>query len=176
MIKAVLAALPLIGLLSTAGMVGLVAMKTAEEGRLRAEIKGQATCISDAGRTDSAASSATCPAPVAVQHRIARASVRCDEGLLKADLFAVDLSCSIEVKTLLAERLAESRRADSLHESLKAARAAQAAAVARAETRSRTQAERTARGQAAVSAAPRDADGLVVCDAVCLRDRFTPPG
>ena len=156
-------------------LASVVVAKQAEEGRLRKVIAAHESCLRDAAGLDPAASARSCPVPVATQHRIARASARCDEALLKADLFAVDAACSTEVKTLLAQRMAESRRADSLDEALKGARAAQAAAVARAETRSRSQAERTARGQAAVTHAPRDDAGLVVCDAGCLRDRFTPP-
>lgn len=171
MIRLQVAGLLMIALLSAA-----VVAKHREEGRLRTEIAAQASCLRDAGGTDPAASARSCPAPVAAQHRIARASARCDQALLAADLFAVDAACSTEVKTLLAERQAESRRADSLADALGGARRDQAAAVTRAETRARTQAERNARGQAAVSAAPRDAAGLVVCDAGCLRDRFTPPG
>lgn len=157
-----------------AALAGTIVLKNAEEGRLRKTIAAGESCIRGAGGTDPAATAASCPAPVALQHRIARASVRCDQALLGADLFAVDAACTTEVKTLLAERDAESRRAESLDTALKRARADQAAAVARAENRSRSQAERTARGQAAVSAAPRDDAGLVVCDAGCLRDRFAP--
>ena len=171
----VLSSLPLIAVVTSAVLGGVILSKNAEEGRLRAENSAQASCLRDAGGTDPAASALSCPVPVAIQHRIARASTRCDEALLGADGFAVDATCSTEVKTLLAQRDAESRRADSLDEALKGARAAQAAAVARAETRSRSQAERTARGQAAVTHAPRDDAGLVVCDAGCLRDRFTSP-
>lgn len=160
-----------------AGLLGTVVIaKGREEGRLREVIASHESCIRDAGGTNAAATAETCPVAVAVQHRIARASARCDAALLGADLFAVDAACSTEVKTLQAQRDAESRRAESLDAALKRARADQAAAVARAENRSRSQAERTARGQAAVSAAPRDDAGLVVCDAGCLRDRFTPPG
>ncbi len=163
---------PVAGAIIVAALSLLVVTKHQEEGRLRKTIAGHEACLRDAGGTDVAATVRSCPAPVAVQHRIARAAVRCDAALLSADLFAVEAACSTEVKTLLAERQAESRRADSLDEALKTTRADQAAAISRAETRARTQAERTARGQAAVSAAPRDAAGLVVCDAGCLRDRF----
>ncbi len=157
-------------------LAATVVAKNAEERRLRKVIGAHESCIRDAGGVNPSATAESCPSTVAAQHRIARASVRCDQGLLKGDLFAVDAACSSEVKTLQAQRMAESRRGDSLAENLQRARADQAAAVSRAETRARTQAERTARGQAAVSAAPRDADGLSVCDAVCLRDRFAPPG
>lgn len=167
--------LPVAGGIIIAAMGLLIVTKHQEEGRLRETIDGQAACIAAAGGTDATATAETCPAPVVVQHRIARASVRCDQALLGLDLFAVDAACSTEVKTLLAQRDAESARAGSLDTALKRARADQAAAVARAESRARTQAERTARGQAAVTLAPRDADGLVVCDAGCLRDRFTAP-
>lgn len=168
--------LPVAGGIVIAAMGLLIVTKHQEEGRLRETIAAHASCLRDAGGIDAAASARSCPVPVALQHRIARASVRCDEALLGADLFAVDAACTTEVKTLLAQRDAESRRAESLDEALKRARADQAAAVSRAESRARTQAERTARGQAAVSAAPRDDAGLVVCDAGCLRDRFAPPG
>lgn len=167
--------LPVAGSLVIAAMGLLIVTKHQEEGRLRTVIAAHESCFRDAGGTDPAATAVSCPAPIALQHRIARTSVRCDQALLGADLFAVDAACTTEVKTLLAQRDAEGRRADSLDEALKRARADQAAAVARAENRSRSQAERTARGQAAVSAAPRDDAGLVVCDAGCLRDRFTSP-
>lgn len=168
--------LPVAGGIVIAAMGLLIVTKHQEEGRLRKTIAAHESCLRDAGGINAAASAGSCPAPVALQHRIARASVRCDAALLGADLFAVDAACSTEVKTLLSERNAESLRAGSLADALKRARADQAAAVARAENRFRSQAERTARGQAAVSAAPRDDAGLVVCDAGCLRDRFAPPG
>ena len=164
--------LPVYGAIVIGAMGLLIVSKHHEERRLRAEVTAQAACIKAAGGLDAAATAAGCPASVAVQHRLARASVRCDAGLLGGDLFAVDAACSTEVKTLLAQRVAETNRADSLDAALKRARADQAAAVARAEARALSQAERTARGQAAVSRAPRDDAGLVVCDAGCLRERF----
>lgn len=168
--------LPVAGAIVFAAMATLIVAKHREEGGLRKTIAAHESCLRDAGGVNAAASALSCPAPVALQHRLARASVRCDAALLGADLFAVDAACSTEVKTLLSQRDAEAERAESLDVALKRARADQAAAVARAETRARVQAERNARGQAAVSTAPRDSDGLVVCDAVCLRDRFAPPG
>lgn len=164
--------LPVAGAIIIAAMGLLIVTKHQEEGRLRKVVAAHEACIRDAGGEDPALTARSCPQPVAIQHRIARAAVRCDAALLGADLFAVEAACSTEVKTLQAERQAESRRADTMATALTRARADQAAAVSRAEARARTQNERTVRGQTVVSAAPRDADGLVVCDAECLRRRF----
>jgi hypothetical protein len=163
------------GGVAIAALVGVIALKNAEEAGLRETMAGQTACLTAAGGADPVASAASCPPAVAAQHRIARASVRCDRALLEADLFAVEAACSAEVKTLLSQRDAETVRADGLVGALARARTDQAAAVSRAEARARTQSQRTARGQAVVSSAPRDVDGLVVCDAGCLRERFADP-
>lgn len=152
-------------------MGAVIVGKTKEEAGLRKEITAQTLCLAAAGGPDADASARACPAPVAAQHRLARMSARCDAGLLQGDLFAVEAACSTEVKTLLAQRQAETGRADSLDAALKSSRADTAAAITRAEARARSQTQRTSNAQAAVSAAPRDPDGLVRCDAQCLRQR-----
>ena len=151
-----------------AASLGLNLSKGREEGRLRAVIASHLACSAAVAGADPAASAEACRPAVAARHLTAVRADRCDAALLAADLFAVEAACSTEVKTLLAHRQAETRRADSLMDTLKVERADQAAAIARAETRARTQAERKARADAAIAAAPRDGD-LLVFDAGRLR-------
>lgn len=150
---------------------GVIFGKNREEADLRAVLQGWEAC-GEAVATDAVTESVErlCPAAIAEDVTGSRRTAACDQALLEADLFAVRATCSTEVKTLLGQRDAETNRADSLAEVLSRTRADQAAAIARAETRARTEAERSARARTVIEGAPRGPDGLVDCDAGCLRD------
>lgn len=85
--------------------------------------------------------------------------------------YGVASNCSTPVKTLQAQRDAAVGERDSARLETATLRSGQAAAIRRAESDARTQAERKARAAAIVQSAPRNAAGLVVCDADCLRGR-----
>lgn len=144
---------------------GLTFSKTAEEGRLRATIEGHVACDAALATDDLLASTVRCPPAAASLHAAAHRAEACDRALLNADLFTVRTSCSTEIMTLLAERDAESRRADRQTETLASERADRAAAITRAEGRVRTETERKLRAEAVIQNAPRNGDGLVVLDA-----------
>lgn len=97
----------------------------------------------------------------------------CDASLsaVPENRYGVGNNCSTAVKRLQAQRDAAATERDGANEALKRERAAQAAAIRRAVADTRVQAERKSRAAAAVQSAPRNPDGLVVCDAGCLRAR-----
>ncbi len=140
---------------------------------LRAVIQGHVSCNGALAGPDILVSAERCPPELAAVHATARRAEVCDKALLEGDLFTVRTACSTEVMTLLAQRDAESRRADSQADALRAERADRAAAITRAETRARSETERTHRAEAALQSAPRNGAGHVVLDArrLCeLRD------
>lgn len=163
-VRILLAAVLALGGLS-AGLGVLIKAKAAEERSLRDALDGFQACHIALGESDLSASAARCAAPVAAVHANARRAEACDQALLEADLFTVRTSCSTEVMTLLAQRDAETHRADQTARALMAERADRAAAITRAEARVRTETERKARAEAVIQDAPRNGDGLVVLDA-----------
>lgn len=164
MLKILIAAVLALGALS-AGLGIVVKSKTAEEKGLRSALGGFEACHTALTGTDLTASSSKCKPPIAAVHAAARRAEVCDQALLNADLFTIRTSCSTEVMTLLAQRDAETHRADRQTSALAAERADRGAAISRAEARVRTETERKARAEAVIQDAPRNGDGLVVLDA-----------
>lgn len=85
--------------------------------------------------------------------------------------YGIGNNCSAAVKAVHAQRDTAVRERDTARQSLKDQQRDQVAAIRRAEAAARVQAERKSRAAAAVQSAPRNPDGLVVCDARCLRAR-----
>lgn len=152
------------------GVAGIAAsaLTISHERGLKETIKGHEACEVSLQGTDLSASAARCPAKVAAVHSEARRAAVCDQALLAGELFVVRTSCSTEVKTLFADRQAETRRADDLNGLLGDERAGRAAAITRAEVRARSETERKFRAAAVISSAPRNGD-LLVLDADRLR-------
>lgn len=121
--------------------------------------------IIDAGRL--------CDPAISNDHAAAVMAKTCDQALSARpeNLAAARMVCSTAVKTLVTQRDAAIGERDSALGDLKTTRAGQAAAITRAEARIRTEAQRKIDAAQVVAAAPRDAAGLVVCNAVCLRER-----
>lgn len=119
-----------------------------------------------------------CPALISADHLVASGALACDAALSARpeNGFGVQAACSTPVKTVQAERDVARREAARLTEDLKQERLSQDAAIARATASATALAERKARAVAALKAAPRDGDGLVVCDADCLRARWGAAG
>jgi hypothetical protein len=114
-----------------------------------------------------------CDPAIANDHAAAVKAKACDEGLdaVPENTFGLRQVCSTAVKGLVAERDVARAERDGFQGDLKVARDGQAAAITRAEARIRTEAQRKIDAAQVVASAPRDADGLVVCDAGCLRRR-----
>jgi hypothetical protein len=114
-----------------------------------------------------------CPAAIAADHLVAVQARACDEALdaRPENAFGVGARCTAPVKRIWAERNVARDEAARLSDTLNQERLGRDAAIDRAAASATLQAERKARAAAAVQAAPRDAAGLVVCGAQCLRDR-----
>jgi len=115
-----------------------------------------------------------CPGPIAADHLAANRARACDAsfGARPENTYGVAANCSTAVKTVQAERDVSRREAGRLTQALNQERLGQDAAIARASASATALAERKARAAAALHNAPRDGDGLVVCDAQCVRDRW----
>lgn len=89
---------------------------------------------------------------------------QCEEAISKhkpaSDLF----SCPVAIR-----QLAQSKA--DLKIQLDAATQGQSAAIARAIVRTQNQVTRKARDAQIIAAAPRGNDGIIICDANCLRQR-----
>lgn len=116
-----------------------------------------------------------CPPVIVTEHLVAARSYACDAALTARpeNTYGVQAACTTPVKTLQAERDVARREASRLSADLTRERLERDDVVARARAAATTQAERIARAAAALKAAPRDGDGLVVCDADCVRARWT---
>lgn len=130
----------------------------------RTELK---VCTAAAG--DARQSLEGCPDVLAAAIDDARRSAECDAAIAREDLYAERASCSEAVKRRGA--LLTGARADlaDAREQLAQAERRTTAAIARAEARATVQARKDADAQSALVAAPRGADGLLTCDAECLR-------
>lgn len=115
-----------------------------------------------------------CPGPIAAAALAANRARACDAAFTAhpENTYGVAASCSTPVKTVQAERDVARAEAADLTAALNQERLGQDAAIARATAAASAQAERKARAAAALQAAPRDGDGLLVCDAGCLRARW----
>lgn len=114
-----------------------------------------------------------CPAVIAADHLAAVQGRACDDALeaKPENTFGVAARCTGPVKRVFAERDTARSEAGRLISTLNQERIDRDSAINRATASATLQAERKARAAAAVQAAPRDAAGLVVCGAQCLRDR-----
>ena len=119
-----------------------------------------------------------CPAPIAADHLAANRARSCDAAFeaRPENAYGVAASCSAPVKRVQAERDVARREAKAAIDNLNQERLGQDAAIARASASATALAERKARAAAALNAAPRDGDGLVVCDAQCVRERWGRAG
>jgi hypothetical protein len=115
-----------------------------------------------------------CDAVIAADHGVAARARVCDDalGTKPENTFGLQQACSTPVKTVVAQRDAAALERDGLQLDLDRERNGHQAALRRATQAATTQAERKARADAAVQAAPRDSDGLTVCNADCMRARW----
>lgn len=152
-----------------------IAGLTAQVGKYHKLDDAHRACVQSIGpkaRPDQDPAKLCAPAIASAWSTAARANA-CDTALTAKPegLFGIKASCSLPVKTVLAERDAARTNLTNVQAALDEERASQGAALRRAEAAGKAQAERTARAEAARAAAPRDPDGLSVCDAGCLRAR-----
>ncbi|ALL14277.1 hypothetical protein [Caulobacter henricii] len=115
-----------------------------------------------------------CEPIIATSHQVAARSSACEAALAARpeNIFGVRMACSAPIKSLFAQRDVAQAEAGHLAKALNDERLGRGAAIARAQLSATTQAERKARAAAAVQAAPRDGDGLIRCDAECVRERW----
>jgi hypothetical protein len=103
-----------------------------------------------------------------------RAAETCDAALSSplpaTSRFAIRQACSTEVKTVVAARDAARNNERDARQALAEIQANTVAAVTRAEQRGAQNQKRISNASKAIEAAPRRDDGLVECDADCLRD------
>lgn len=141
----------------------------------RSEAKAARDCLAavSPGAKAAADPAKACPAAIAADHLVAVQARACDAALdaRPENLFGVGTRCTAPVKRVWAERNVARDEAARLTATLHQERLGRDAAIDRAAASATLQAERKARAAAAVQAAPRDAAGLVVCGAQCLRDR-----
>lgn len=119
-----------------------------------------------------------CPPAITADHLVARQASACDAALAASSESAagVEASCTLPVRRVVVERDVARGEARRLTDALNQERLGQDAAIARASASATTLAERKVRAAVAVQAAPRDGDGLVVCDAQCMRSRWGVAG
>lgn len=151
-----------IGALAAGIGAGLADWKGARDARA-----GLRICVAAAGSATKPLEG--CPDPLSAAIDDARRSAECATAIEGEDLFAERASCSEPVKrrgALLAGARAE---LEDARQQLAQAERRTTAAIARAEARATVQARRDADAESALTAAPRGADGLLTCDAECLR-------
>lgn len=140
------------------------------------KVKAFETCVASLKTPFlSGADPQACPPVIVTDHLVAARSYACDAALTARpeNAYGVQAACTTLVKTVQAERDVARREAARLTADLTSERLERDGVVARATAAATTQAERKARAAAALKAAPRDGDGLVVCDADCVRARWT---
>lgn len=144
---------------------GWAAATSGENAKLQQQAAQQADCTAylvTGLRTGRAGSQQVCdPVLVDLTNR-GRASQRCDQALL---LDGYSSECSLAVRGLFAAKV-------DFETQLQATVADRDAAIARATARATQTALRKSQDEKALLVAPRGADGLVLCDTQCLRDRF----
>jgi len=164
----------LLGGLAVAAFVLAVVWLVHDRNRLAALDAGHRDCVAAVAGDKAAKSSAgqaCAPAIVAIFETATAARV-CDAALPPsgvATTFAVKAVCSAPVKRLAADRDARAGEVENRDGQIARLKADQAGATARAAARARTQAQKEARSDVAIHAAPVGDDGLLVCAGECLR-------
>lgn len=149
------------------GLFGLVSLwgvhQATRINTLNHEIAGHEACVGSlTGKAGSALpASPPCDADLIHLYDRAKASGACEASLQNGDLSP---RCTPSVQALYVS-------ADALKTQIDTLRADQDAAIARAEARGQSTALRKYQNDTAINAAPVADDGLIVCDADCLRRR-----
>lgn len=154
-------------LLGGAALLAAVSFAVLDWRDARADRAALKVCVSAAGSADRPF--AGCPLPVAQALVDARQAAACDAAIDAGDLFGERSSCSRPVKRRGAELAAARADLADVQAQLADADRLSLAAISRAEARATTAAKRSAYAVATLAKAPRAADGLIDCDAECLR-------
>ncbi|MEZ5709704.1 MAG: hypothetical protein R3E02_09995 [Blastomonas sp.] len=109
-------------------------------------------------------------AAIEAQRRAALCEASLGNPLPAQSRFAVRMACGEQVKRMAAERDALRIEADQARAAMQKLIDGQAAAIARAEARADQAQAKARKNEQTIQNAPRDPDGLVRCDAQCLRD------
>jgi len=114
-----------------------------------------------------------CPAPIVAQLTAAATAEACASRIGRLDQdpqrWAAPLSCDARILELTAAQNAGLDTIIDRDREIASLQSGQSAAIARAQARGASQARSYANAQATLNAAPRDASGLIVCDAGCMR-------
>ncbi len=166
--------------LRLAGIVGpfilliVTGLSVADRIHLKKMVTRYQQC-SAAAKSDTA-SVAGCDADIAARVTAARQAAECEAALKLGDLYAIRATCGAQGKRVQAELTAAQVELGDARQQLRVALADRDQAVSRAEARATTHASRTAQNDRTIDAAPRGANGLLRCDADCLRSLAGEPG
>lgn len=130
-------------------------------------------CVRAAG--DDGRSVEGCAAEIVTVIGAARAASVCDAALLAGDRYREAAACGAGAKRMAGELQVTKASLQSAERQLADLRSSAAASIARAEARATISTERTAHADAAIKAAPRDGNGIITCDAQCLRELAGSP-
>lgn len=159
-----LALLKIIGpVLACAGLAWLVA----DRQHLAKVTHRYEQCSAAAGTA--AANVAGCDAVVRDRIETARRADACEAAIKVGDAYSIQMACGAEVKRTHADLIAARGSLADANAQLALAGADRDAAVQRAEARAAIISTRKTDNARTIDAAPRRADGLVRCDARCLR-------
>lgn len=161
-----------------AGLAGLAMLATAgwlirDRFHQRSLAQAAERCAAAAADPADAKSLDPCLPKVRAEILAARQGRICEASLLPSlrpeTRFAMAQSCGGGVKRLVAQMDSAEAGLANAQRQLAEARADLSTAVARAERRAGRSNERESHGRTVIQAAPRDAGGIIRCDAECLR-------
>lgn len=163
----------LIGALSAAALVGAFALQTRRaDGLARQVARFEACEAAVVGKPKARPAAEVCSKAIAAADADADRERACSAALAAENTFAIRMVCGTATKALFAQREAARGELSGVKAELANEQAGREGDLRRAQTAGKAEAERKARRDAAVQAAPRDAAGLVVCDDECLRSRW----
>ncbi len=152
--------------LALVGACGLAGHELGRANKLQNQVRRNEACVKGVAAGDGGQVSLDCDPAVTDIFLAASRAERCDIALGNGGTAP---ECSANVASLAASEA-------SLKLELQTTVADRDAAISRAAARTQVQVKRKEADEEALKLAPHDRDGLVVCDAGCLRARFEPAG
>ncbi|CAN5550339.1 hypothetical protein BH09PSE4_BH09PSE4_21230 [soil metagenome] len=162
--------LKIFGGLIAAAAFAYVAWLYHDHHALAAQHKDALACVAAATTADAALTA--CPVVIGERVRTARQADACETALSARATsgYAIRATCGEQVKKLDAMLTASDASLADAAAQLRTAAVDRDGAVQRAEARATSTADRKAANDATIAKAPRVADGIVRCDAQCLRN------
>lgn len=161
------------GLLVLAAIVAGAVWLVRDHDRLKSVERKALACeaaVKNASILDAGTLKLNCPQVISDAATRGQRYLDCDAALLKGDLYAVRAACSAAVKRRDAQATAFAAEARDLATQLAASRDQLTGALSRAEARNAALSRKDRNATAAISLAPRAADGRITCDDRCLRE------